>query len=116
MNTKNEKYVTREEFEEILNILDNNVGLLNDLQSRVFGIDVALRGVALMLVLDGVTNKDKVQKRGDVLKELLNTLTTNLLSQSFMQDINKDSFKSSSNGIITTIDEIVKNLQNNSNK
>lgn len=115
MNVENEKYVTREEFEEILDILDNNVDILKDLQSRVFGIDVALRGIAVMQVLAGDSNENKIQ-RGRVLKNLLNSLTEDLLSQSFMKDIEEKSFQSSSSGIIATIDEIIKELENNSNK
>ena len=82
---------------------------IDNLHSRVLGLDVCVKGLALAYILDGGSYEDKIHK-GEMLKEMLLSLRTGLESQDFMRNVDKAAFFSSAQGLITSIDDIAKQL------
>lgn len=97
------EYVTREE-------LSGVVDMINNLQSRVLGIDMCLKGLSLISVIDGGSLEDKLNK-AKILKEVLTSLQQQLINEKFMLDIDKPAFFSAAKGIITAIDSISEQLE-----
>lgn len=91
------------------NAISSLASAIDNLQSRVIGLEVCVKGLALAYILDGGSYKDKIHK-GEMLKEMLLSLRTGLESQDFMRNVDKAAFFSSAQGLITSIDEIVTQL------
>lgn len=87
-------------------ILENQ----DKLQSRVLGLDMCLKGLTLMFVLDGGDVKDKITK-ANVLKDILTSLQEGLAEQEFMVGIDQTSFFSSAKGLTKSIDDVIEQLE-----
>lgn len=94
--------LTKDEVLSLASAIDN-------LQSRVLGLDVCVKGLALAYILDGGSYEDKIRK-GETLKEMLLSLRKGLESQYFMKNIDKTAFFSSAQGLITSINDITQQL------
>lgn len=83
--------------------------LMDNLQSRVLGLDMCLKGVALMYVLDS-DSVDNQQRRATILKEMLTSLRQNMVNEPFMAQVNHKSFFSSIDSLINSIDNVEQQL------
>lgn len=92
-------------FDALMTIKDTQ----NQLLSRVLGLDMCVKGMALLYILDG-GDYDEKKRKADVLKSTLLSLQQSLIDQDFMKEIDKESFFSSSKGISIAIDTVIEQL------
>lgn len=84
--------------------------LLESLQSRILGLDMCLKGLVLIQVMDGGSLSDKI-RRAKVLKEILQSIRKNVENEAFIEKVNSKSFFSSIDNLMDDINTLENRLQ-----
>lgn len=94
----------------LLDILNQFKESQNTLSSRVLGLDMCIKGLALISILDGGSYEDKLRK-GQLLKETLNSLQEGIKEAEFMKDVDADAFFSTVNSLNNAIDNLISQIK-----
>ncbi|HHF6569483.1 hypothetical protein [Haemophilus influenzae] len=93
----------------LLNLLNDMNQTQVKLQNRILGLEMCVKGMALLYILDGGDISDK-RRKAEMLKNTLASLQQGLMNDPIMEGLDKDSFFSSAKGIISSIEDIILQL------